>query len=1086
MTEQRAALSAIRIAEALGLPRPTEQQLAVIEAAPDAPALVVAGAGSGKTETMAARALWLVANGHATPGEILGLTFTRKAAGELAVRLAERVAALRLAGLMPQANGEDPASVLLDAPRVSTYNSFAAAIFRDHAALLGYDGDAVVLGEAAAWLLARRIVVESEDPRLAELDLGIDAVTGAVLSIARAMSENLADPARLAAYAHDARAVSVLPPGGRGGYPEVESAFVDRVAALPLLVDLAERFQAAKFERGFSEFSDQIATAMRIVERAPEVTASLRARYRFVILDEYQDTSVSQTRLLSAIFRGHPVMAVGDPHQSIYGWRGASAANLAEFAGWFDASATLSLSTSWRNGVRILEAANTLIRPLAASTPVPVQALSPRPGADAVPIEIRYPETVVDEAHEVAEWFRSLLRDPALRRSGDDGQEMPPSAALLLRSRANLEHFLEAFRAAGVRYHVLGVGGLLAEPVVADLVAALAVIARADAGSELIRLLLGSRWRLGVRDVATLHGLARWLEKRDLRQQVLDESVARALRDSVAGDESASLVDALDFVASAPLDHRVVASLGFSELGLERLRDAGRTFAELRRRARLPLGELATLVIERLELDIEAAANEARTGGAHALEGFFDAVASFEQLGAGAGLADFLGWLREAQSRERLTPRSEAPEPGCVQVLTIHGAKGLEWDLVAVPRLVEGELPNPSASSTGWLVVGGFPYAFRGDRDALPVFDWRGCETRKEVSERITAFKEAERERLLLEDRRLAYVAVTRARSLLLLSGSFWASQSRPRRPSRFLGELVEAGVIPALPAEPASGDANPLSAEPESVPWPRDPLGSRRARVEAAAAAVGRSGASRAGGQVTDAGLARELELLLAEHRQRLEGPQPPPPPARVPASRFADYVESTEETLAQLARPMPEKPYRATRLGTIFHAWVENRSTGAAVGGFDELDDLDLEAADELIAIDAESFARLRATFEGSPWAKLQPVDVEREIHLPFDGRIVICKIDAVYRHGDRFEVVDWKTGKAPKDDAEIERKQLQLALYRLAYARWRGIDPALIDAAFYFVADGPTGRVIRPEHIDSEDELLARWRAAFPSRA
>ena len=104
-----------------------------------------------------------------------------------------------------------------------------------------------------------------------------------------------------------------------------------------------------------------------------------------------------------------------------------------------------------------------------------------------------------------------------------------------------------------------------------------------------------------------------------------------------------------------------------------------------------------------------------------------------------------------------------------------------------------------------------------------------------------------------------------------------------------------------------------------------------------------------------------------------------------------------------------------------------------------------------------------------------------------MPFDDRIVICKIDAVYRveggdpaEPERVEIVDWKTGKAPKDADDLERKQLQLALYRLAYARWAGIPVDRIDAAFYFVADD---RVIRPEHLDSEEELLARWRAAFP---
>jgi DNA helicase-2/ATP-dependent DNA helicase PcrA len=105
-----------------------------------------------------------------------------------------------------------------------------------------------------------------------------------------------------------------------------------------------------------------------------------------------------------------------------------------------------------------------------------------------------------------------------------------------------------------------------------------------------------------------------------------------------------------------------------------------------------------------------------------------------------------------------------------------------------------------------------------------------------------------------------------------------------------------------------------------------------------------------------------------------------------------------------------------------------------------------------------------------------------VEREIHLPFDDRVVICKIDAVYDEPDgRVRIVDWKTGRAPKDDADLERKQLQLALYRLAYARWAGIEESLVDAAFYFVADD---LVLTPPHLDSEDELLARWRAATSS--
>ena len=176
-----------------------------------------------------------------------------------------------------------------------------------------------------------------------------------------------------------------------------------------------------------------------------------------------------------------------------------------------------------------------------------------------------------------------------------------------------------------------------------------------------------------------------------------------------------------------------------------------------------------------------------------------------------------------------------------------------------------------------------------------------------------------------------------------------------------------------------------------------------------------------------------------------------------------------------------MPERPYRATRLGTLFHAWVEHRADPDGLE--EELDarfsELDIDADTELVAVDADRFAELKATFESSPWAELKPVEVEREIHLPFDGRTIVCKIDAVYERDGRLEIVDWKTGKAPKDAEDLERKQLQLALYRLAYARWAGVDPELVDAAFYFVAED---RIIRPEHVSSEDELRERWRAAL----
>ncbi|MCJ1685110.1 ATP-dependent DNA helicase [Rathayibacter sp. VKM Ac-2928] len=1061
-------IDALTIAEALDLRPPTVEQRAVIEA-PLAPALVVAGAGSGKTETMANRVLWLLANGFAAPSEVLGLTFTRKAAAELGERIGRRIDQLGAAGLLPLREGQtepDP----FEAATVSTYNAFANTIFRDNAALIGREGDATVLSEASAWHLARGVVADTADPRILEVEASIDRLTDLTVALAHDLADNLADPAEVAGFAEDFLRLGELPRGssGSGLYRELEKA-LQAVGALPVLTALAERFQEAKAERGFVEFSDQVALALRIIERVPRVVDEHRARYRVVLLDEYQDTSVLQTRLLARLFAEQGVMAVGDPHQSIYGWRGASAEGLGRFALDFGSAARFSLSTSWRNGHGVLAAANAVVAPLTAGSAVPVDRLAAGPGASDHAVELTFPETIEDEADDVARWFAGRLAENAERG------EAPPSAATLFRVRAHMDRFAAALSRHGVRYHILGIGGLLRQPEIADLVAALTVVEDPAAGSELVRLLAGARWRLGVRDLRALRDLASWLASRDHAHRLLPEEVRERMRASVTEGEGGSIIEALDFIASrrpgedGRLDHSALSS--FSEEGLRRLHDAGTLFARLRARAGLDLLDFVTLVEQELGLDIEVEANESRSDGRANLEAFREAVSGYLQTddrgaGTGSSLRGFLRWLVLADKRDGLAPRPEDPEPGTVQLLTIHGSKGLEWDLVAVPRMVDGELPGtPVEGFRGWVRLGAMPYAFRGDAAELPDLAWRGCATQKEVVDAIADFGDTLRERNESEERRLAYVAVTRARHHLLLSGSWWAGQAKPRGPGVFLRDLAEARTLPELPVEPSNLE-NPLEQAPRTFHWPHDPLGARGDRVRAAAERVRVAEPALLGARGAD------IRLLLAERAVRLAGGERVGLPTRIPASRFKDIVSTPAEVVAQLRRPMPERPYRQTRLGTTFHSWVENRfgiqGEAESVDTFpDELDDGGATAA----GAEGEQLARLIETFERSEWADRRPEAVEIEIHLQLAGHVVVCKLDAVYRTEDGFQIVDWKTGRAPKDAADLELKQFQLALYRLAYSRWKGVPLESVDAVFYFVADD---LVLRPERFYSEREL------------
>jgi DNA helicase-2/ATP-dependent DNA helicase PcrA len=1093
----RPRIGAAEIAERLGLPSPTAQQRAVIEA-PLAPRIVVAGAGSGKTETMANRVVWLIANGLVGVPEVLGLTFTRKAAGELAERIRKRLEQLADAGL---------AAIDVDAfdtPTIATYNAFANSIFRENAVAIGREGEAAVLSEASAWQLARTVVVGSGDERLLQLDKSVDVATSAVLALSRALAENVVAPSTVHSYAERFASLVDLPTGSariKGVQRDLEKA-VGAVATLPLLLDLADAYSAEKVRRGYVEYSDQIALALAIVQSSPRVVGEYRDRYRVVLLDEYQDTSVVQTRLLSALFAGTPVMAVGDPHQSIYGWRGASAANLARFAADFapegaasgpdpdfDPRVPYALSTSWRNPQSVLRAANALVRPLSAESDVPVQELGPRPQVPAGRLDVAFGETVHDEAREVADWLKARLAE-----RDADGEH--PSAALLCRSVKKIEPFTAALDERDIPYHVLGIGGLLGQPAVADLVSMLRVLYHPTAGPDLVRILAGARWRIGTKDLMALRSVASWISQRDHRFQKLDPAVAAQVRGSVVADEDRSIIDALDFVATAPADHSTLA--GFTEVGLARLRDAARQFSDLRRRAGLGLVDYVDLVQQELLLDIEVLASPHAASGRASLEAFSEQLVSFLALDPAAGLGEFLSWLEEAEKRDRLEPRTEAPEPGTVQILTIHGAKGLEWDVVAIPRMVDGELPGDPRSNLGWLAFGELPFEFRGDAAELPQLAWRGIEKQNEFKGVLDDFKRANAAHYAAEQRRLIYVAVTRARSQLLLSGSYWTTGVKKlRAPGLYLRELAEEGVIAeGLLPEASTFDENPLAESENWTVWPRDPLGARRPRVAAAAELV----------IAADPGATtpwdHEVELLLAE-RAAKNGERMLELPVRIPASRFKDYVADPQAVVRGLQRPMPERPFRQTRLGTRFHTWVEERfrqggrtellgePVGAGFGDSIDVFDDEFEAIepDELtpsgtlpddVGLDPDAAAEnddlaeiagLISAFEASEFGDRQPAEVELEIHLVLAGRIVICKIDAIFVDGDRVEVVDWKTGKAPADAADLELKQLQLALYRLAYARWKGIDVDRVGASFYFVAED---RVIRPERLHTEAEL------------
>ncbi len=265
-----ARYSPAELADALGLFAPTDEQAAVI-AAPPGPLVVIAGAGAGKTETMAARVVWLVANGYARPGEVLGLTFTRKAAGQLLRRVRTRLARLAGAGLVPG----DRADVD-EHPSIGTYHAFAGTLLREHGLLLPVEPSTRLIGATELWQLAFRVVCEHPD--VLDTEKSPATVTAMVLRLAGQLAEHLVDTDQLRdTHVELERLVHTLPAGPRqrdGGPSQsllkLLATQTERTEIVPLIDALHERMRA----ENVMDFGMQMAAAARL---ACDVPAGRRA-----------------------------------------------------------------------------------------------------------------------------------------------------------------------------------------------------------------------------------------------------------------------------------------------------------------------------------------------------------------------------------------------------------------------------------------------------------------------------------------------------------------------------------------------------------------------------------------------------------------------------------------------------------------------------------------------------------------------------------------------------------------------------------------------------------------------------------------
>ncbi|WP_420611034.1 ATP-dependent helicase [Candidatus Poriferisodalis sp.] len=610
----------------------------------DGPALVVAGAGSGKTRVLSHRIAYLLAHRQVSPFGLLAITFTNKAAGEMRERIGS------LVGPVAQRMW------------ISTFHSACARILRSHADVLGYPGTFSIYDQADSRRLTRYVV----------RDLDLDAKRfneRAVHAAISTLKNQLTTPPQAAERAES-------PDGGGPFNREVARVYSE--------------YQKRLRRAGAMDFDDLLMLGVELLSAHDDVAEHYRRRFEHILVDEYQDTNLAQVRLIGLLSGpAQNVFVVGDSDQSIYAFRGADITNILEFGATFDDSSTYVLDQNYRSSQAILDAANSVIRNNFGRPP---KNLWTDQSGGAKPIRYRGTNEE-DEAHYVC---------AELRRLHGDGRIDWSDAAVFYRSNAQSRVIEEELVANDVPYQIIGGTRFYDRREIKDALAYLRAAVNPSDEVSLKRVVNLPARGIGDRTIAKL-----------------DDAAAR-------GDTS--LAEVIDRIES-------LGVRGTARGGLQQFREL-----MSRARARIDEGPAAVLEVALNESGYIQALHDEGTvesdGRLEHLEELAGAAAEFESCD------EFLEQVSLVSDVDEMTDASQ------VSLMTLHSAKGLEFDIVFVTGMEDGIFPHHRSMTD--------PYE-------------------------------------LEEERRLAYVGITRARKQLYLTHS-WSrmlhGQTSYNPPSRFIDEI--------------------------------------------------------------------------------------------------------------------------------------------------------------------------------------------------------------------------------------------------------------------------------------------------------
>ncbi len=1010
----------------------TRQQTDVIES--KAPLKrVIACAGSGKTWVLTQSIVRALEEGWCRPDEILALTFTINAAENMRRRIGKLLGSSDLD---------------LD---IYTFNSFGNEIIYQNSYELGLGKDFQLITSSQSWQILYEVFGGSD---LSGVDIGKN--TGKfvqdLLSFIEDVKNNLISVRELEEYLEKSQDIldSYKSRALRKQEEEINTAAAE-------LFEVYKRYEGIKAARNMIDYSDQVFLPYKLLSQRKALREKYSQKYKYILIDEFQDTNVAQARFLTLLYKkGHNrMMIVGDDDQGIYSFRGACVNNILDFENWecFEGEKVSDhfLSVNFRSGPRIIDSTHCVIRKNEKRFEKKVTA-----GDESRESRVFFnlDQTLDDEAGSIASYIRNLIYDKGLK---------PGDIAVISRVK-KFARIGEALKNAGIRYELIGNSNFNHEPDILFMISWLKLIE--DIGDEIsmMYLLKSDKYRLGDRDIFFLKNDGESGKRIDLIGGIMDYSRNPYLS-STAKKRLTSFKESLVLYMqkSGVLDLKELISLIFEESGLSHeLRSGfGRSYKSRMRN----------------------------------VESLIRIAADFKKSACSPGNADFITYIKDVARTDQDDPDTlEITRDNTVKLMSIHAAKGLEFEAVIIPMLWKNQYLGKSGSSSRFSI----PSYLKKDS---PV--WQD----KPGFSSASRFNDALKQQKTEEERRIFYVACSRAKSILLLSHSRYESREdlegggkKPRETVPFFDDLVK-GSRHIIPLDKEAADY--LSGIDESYP------GSSMIDGKYFNGTTGKPGRLAVRRKTYDwkkieDNLAGALGILSRDKRKispdlgnflgpgissgEIEEMLAEPVRKTVKAlniqrhrksrtifslTPLLDYLDCPAMYRWRYEYSIPDRRNLAMEIGEKVHKYIENITRlQHGIGSLDKARLLNNSGKDIKPYIEAFLESRLADIVPGRP----EKMFLERLFYYRSGKSFITGKLDRVDITRPGAEIVDYKTGTINSNSLP-ERYRLQLSTYMAAVSGITGIPLESARGSMIFLGDGKIISIQGNEYQIKQDmEMLA----------